>query len=143
MTDPASISGRENSHGLPTTRDVSLSNTVFMTSLGIIGATYVLFIVAMLVADTWYMAEKSVGAAGAGEWEAMLYENPVVEALADRKIRYSIWLSLTSMYIVCGVLSVCCSANWLSAFAIQLPGASGYWMPFLIFRSCYLRWLSA
>jgi molybdate transport system permease protein len=96
MTDPASISGRENSHGLPTTRDVSLSNTVFMTSLGIIGATYVLFIVAMLVADTWYMAEKSVGAAGAGEWEAMLYENPVVEALADRKIRYSIWLSLTS-----------------------------------------------
>jgi len=96
MTEPASISGRENSHGLPTTRDVSLSNTVFMTSLGIIGATYVLFIVAMLVADTWYMAEKSVGAAGAGEWEAMLYENPVVEALADRKIRYSIWLSLTS-----------------------------------------------
>lgn len=96
MTEPASISGRENSHGLRTTRDVSLSNTVFMTSLGIIGATYVLFIVAMLVADTWYMAEKSVGAAGAGEWEAMLYENPVVEALADRKIRYSIWLSLTS-----------------------------------------------
>jgi len=69
---------------------------VFMISLGIIGATYVLFIVAMLAADTWYMAEKSVRAASAGEWQAMLYENPVVEALADRKIRYSIWLSLTS-----------------------------------------------
>jgi len=96
MTDPASTSDRENHHGLAKTRDVSLPNTVFMTSLGIIGATYVLFIGAMLAADTWYMAEKSVRAAGAGEWEAMLYENPVVEALADRKIRYSIWLSLTS-----------------------------------------------
>ena len=96
MTDPASTSDREKHYGLPTTRDVSLPNTAFMTSLGIIGATYVLFIVAMLAADTWYMAEKSVRSAGAGEWEAMLYENPVVEALADRKIRYSIWLSLTS-----------------------------------------------
>jgi molybdate transport system permease protein len=96
MTDPASTSDREKHHSPSTTRDVSLSNTVFMVSLGIIGATYVLFILAMLAADTWYMAEKSVRAAGAGEWEAMLYENPVVEALADRKIRYSIWLSLTS-----------------------------------------------
>ena len=96
MTDPASTSDREKHYGLPTTRDVSLPNTAFMTSLGIIGATYVLFIVAMLAADTWYMTEKSVRSAGAGEWKAMLYENPVVEALADRKIRYSIWLSLTS-----------------------------------------------
>ena len=96
MTQPASTSDRENHRGLPAMRDVSLPNAMFMTSLGIIGATYVLFIVAMLAADTWYMAEKSVRAAGAGEWEAMLYENPVVEALADRKIRYSVWLSLTS-----------------------------------------------
>lgn len=78
-------------------RDVSLSNTVFLVSLGIIGATYVLLIVAMLAADSWYMAEKTVrGAAAEDSWGTLLFENPIAAALADQKIRYSIWLSLTS-----------------------------------------------
>lgn len=77
-------------------RNVSTSNAVFLVSLGIIGATYVILIVAMLAADTWYMAEKSVRAADGDTWQALVFQNPVVTALADRKIRYSIWLSLTS-----------------------------------------------
>ena len=80
-----------------TATDVTVSNTVFMISLGIIGGTYLLLIAAMITADTWYMAEKSVRAAyTAGSWKALLFENPIGEALADRKIRYSVWLSLTS-----------------------------------------------
>ncbi|MCH2202910.1 MAG: ABC transporter permease [Fuerstiella sp.] len=78
-------------------RNVSVSNTAFMVSLGIIGGTYVSLIVAMLVADTWYMAEKSVNAAeAANSWTKLFVENPIAAALTDRKIRYSIWLSLTS-----------------------------------------------
>jgi len=75
---------------------VSASNTVFLVSLGIIGATYVLLIAGMLAADTWYMAEKSIRAAEGDTWQTLLFENPIASALADRKIRYSIWLSLTS-----------------------------------------------
>ncbi len=86
--DPQSVQRRS--------RNVSTSNAVFLVSLGIIGATYVILIVAMLAADTWYMAEKSVRAADGDTWQALVSQNPVVTALADRKIRYSIWLSLTS-----------------------------------------------
>lgn len=97
MSAPASQVNRDDSPRTATTRHVGLSNTVFLTSLGIIGGTYVLLIVAMLAADAWYMAEKSVTAARAdGSWKALLFENPVATALADHRIRYSIWLSLTS-----------------------------------------------
>ena len=80
----------------PKSPSVSASNAVFLVSMGIIGATYVVLIIAMLAADTWYMAEKTVRSAEGDSWQALLVENPVVTALADRKIRYSIWLSLTS-----------------------------------------------
>jgi len=73
-----------------------MSNVTFMTCMGVIGAAYVLFIVAMLAADTWYMAENSLDAVREGAWHTVLFENPIVAALADRKIRYSIWLSLVS-----------------------------------------------
>ncbi len=97
MSDRSSASDHENRGRTQTTRHVTLSNTVFMISLGIIGGTYLLLIAAMLTADTWYMAEKSVKAAyAANSWQVLLFENPIAEALADRKIRYSIWLSLTS-----------------------------------------------
>lgn len=92
---PASSEKRESQEF---TRDVWLSNRVFYVCLTILGGTYVLLIVALLAADTWYMAEKSVRAAmaAADPWKAFLFDNPVAEALADRKIRYSIWLSLIS-----------------------------------------------
>ena len=97
MNDPASQVDGDDSSPTATTRHVGLSNTVFLMSLAIIGGTYVLLIVAMLAADAWYMAEKSVMAARAdGSWTALLFDNPVAAALTDRRIRYSIWLSLTS-----------------------------------------------
>jgi len=77
-------------------RNVNFSNAAFMACMGIIGATYVLLILAMLAADTWYMAEKSLRAADGGSWSAVLVDNPIVAALADPKIRYSVWLSLIS-----------------------------------------------
>lgn len=79
-------------------RTVAMSNTAFFVSLGVIGGAYLLLIVAMLVADAWYMGEKSLRAAVAAEQplKAFFLDNPIAEALADRKIRYSIWLSLIS-----------------------------------------------
>lgn len=97
MTDGATTPDVPTGKTARITRDVSLSNTVFLISLGIIGATYVLLILAMLAADTWYMAEKTIrGAAAEDSWATLLFENPIAAALADPKIRYSIWLSLTS-----------------------------------------------
>ena len=97
MSDRSSVSDDKNRGGTQTTRHVTLSNTVFMVCMGLIGGTYLLLIAAMLAAETWYMAEKSVKAAYvASSWKVLLFENPIAEALADRKIRYSIWLSLTS-----------------------------------------------
>ncbi|MEZ6061444.1 MAG: ABC transporter permease [Planctomycetaceae bacterium] len=79
-------------------RRVSLSDRAFFVCLSIISGTYVLLIVAMLAADAWYVAEKTIdAAAGKGHsLSALFLENPIAEALADRRIRYSIWLSLIS-----------------------------------------------
>ena len=80
------------------TRSVGISNAVFYLCLSVIGGTYVLLIVAMLAADSWYMIEKSARTATASStpWKAILFENPIAEALTDHKIRYSIWLSMIS-----------------------------------------------
>lgn len=97
MSGRASASDDAERHPARATRNVTLPNTVFMISLGIIGGTYMLLIVGMLAADTWYMAENTVRAAEAGDsWKTLLLNNPISEALADHKIRYSIRLSLTS-----------------------------------------------
>lgn len=87
--------------------NVVLSNRVFYVCMATIGGTYVFLIVAMLFADTWYVAEKTIDAAsGSAEpWKAMLSGNPISLALSDSKIRYSIWLSLISCTLS-AVLSV-------------------------------------
>jgi molybdate transport system permease protein len=85
---------------------VALSNKLFFACMAVIGGTYLLLIFAMLMADTWYMAEKSVRAAAAADkpLRVLFLENPIAEALTDRKIKYSIWLSLISC-----TLSACLS----------------------------------
>ena len=88
-SDPVAL-GRQ-----PTTGVVRLSNRAFYLSFGVLGATYILLIVAMLVADATYMARESIDAAE-GDWTAVVTDNPIMQALADRKIQYSIWLSLLS-----------------------------------------------
>lgn len=66
--------------------------------LSVIGGTYVLLIVAMLLADATYMADQTFTAAARAEHplRAVLTQNPITVALADAKIRHSIWLSLIS-----------------------------------------------
>jgi molybdate transport system permease protein len=71
---------------------------VFYVVLAVIGATYVLLIVSMLLADAVYMIGQTIRAASGSPrpWLAVLSENPIVVALADPNIQHSIWLSLIS-----------------------------------------------
>lgn len=77
---------------------IAASDTLFYAALLVIGAAYVLLIVAMLAADAAYMAKQTVKATADSPdgWLAAVTENPMVIALADRKIQYSIWLSMIS-----------------------------------------------
>jgi len=80
---------------------------VFFLLAAAIGGTYVLLIVLMLVADAAWVVEHSgqADSAGGHSWRHMLTDNPVLTALADRRIRYSVWLSLISC-TVAATLSV-------------------------------------
>jgi len=72
------------------------SDVPFYVIFGVIGGTYVLLIVAMLLADLAYMGEAPPGAS---LWEivvATLTSNAMFEALAKPEIQYSIRLSLIS-----------------------------------------------
>ena len=72
------------------------SDVPFYVILSVIGGTYVLLIVALLVADVTYMAGS--GAKGIPEpWGPVVgVVNPILAALAKPEIRYSIQLSLIS-----------------------------------------------
>ena len=77
---------------------IVVSNRVFYVCMAILGGTYVFLIVSMLLADAWYVADKTLEAA-AGQpdpWRAAWADNPIAAAFADPKILYSIWLSLIS-----------------------------------------------
>ena len=78
--------------------NVVLSNRLFFLCMIVIGGAYVLLIISMLLADAWYVVDKTAEAASesATPWKAMLTDNPIMVSLADPKIRYSIWLSLIS-----------------------------------------------
>lgn len=78
--------------------NIVLSNRIFYICMAILGGTYVLLILSMLIADAWYVADKTIEAAAgeANPWQAAWNDNPIAAAFGDRKIRYSIWLSLIS-----------------------------------------------
>jgi molybdate transport system permease protein len=71
--------------------------------MGIIGGTYVLLILLLLLADVAYMLQ------GAG-WHEIIFENPMVLALSKPEIRYSILLSLIS-----------CTLSALLALFVAVP----------------------
>lgn len=73
---------------------VAAADRFFYAAMIVIGACYVLLIAGMLLADVAYMLSTSLEG-----------PNPIVAALADRKIQYSIWLSLISCSLS-AVLSV-------------------------------------
>ena len=77
---------------------INLSNKVFYACLTLIGGTYVLLIIAMLVADASYMINQTLiaNADSPRPWLSALSDNPIAVAFADPKIRYSIRLSLIS-----------------------------------------------
>ena len=81
-----------------TPRAIALSDAAFFTILGVIGGVYVMLILALLAADAAYMVRQTFRAAADAPqpWLAALTENPVLTALGDRKIQYSIWLSMIS-----------------------------------------------
>ena len=87
--------------------NIVLSNRVFLICMTIIGGTYVLLIVALLLADAFFVLERTADSAMGAEdpWRAALFNNPILVALTDPQIRYSIWLSLISCTLA-AVLSV-------------------------------------
>ena len=92
----------------PTPGRVALSDRLFYISLAVIGGTYVFLIVAMLAADTAYVAEEAIRSAKNSPKPfliALFTENPIAVALRDPKIQYSIWLSLTSC-LISAILSI-------------------------------------
>lgn len=84
---------------------VVLSDGLFFASMSVIGGVYVLLIAAMLLCDVLYML---------GDWHSLI-DNPLAVALRDRKIQYSIWLSLIS-----------CSLSALLSVLVAVP--TGYLM---------------
>jgi molybdate transport system permease protein len=82
------ISGRDR-------RALSTSNAVFLVACAVLGGSYAILIVAMLAADAAYVVDQSLEGEAAS-WAARLAANPIINALRDPKIQYSIWLSMLS-----------------------------------------------
>jgi len=78
------------------------SDVPFFVILSVIGGTYVLLILAMLAADAAYMVSGDPPQVADAEWTAKhpllapWVNNPIVAALAEPDIRYSVRLSLIS-----------------------------------------------
>lgn len=77
---------------------INLSNRAFFASLAIIGGTYVVLIIAMLVADGAYMTQETMRRVSDSDapLRTAITDNPIARALADPKIQYSVRLSLIS-----------------------------------------------
>jgi molybdate transport system permease protein len=92
-----------------------IADAFFFTLMGVIGGTYVLLILLLLVAKIGYMFQ------GAG-WHEVVFENPMVRALQQPEIRYSIVLSMVSGTLA-AVLSVFVAvpAGWLLS-RFRFPG---------------------
>lgn len=76
---------------------MAFSDGLFIVGLIVLGGTYVLLIAGMLAADVIYMIRQSWPAGDEpNQWQLFFTNNPIVTALQDPKIRYSIRLSLIS-----------------------------------------------
>lgn len=81
----------------------ALSDKLFILCMAVIGGTYVLLIVLMLVADGAYMLKGT-------NWDQVLTDNPIMDALSKPEIRHSIILSLIS-----------CSLSALLSLFVAVP----------------------
>ncbi|NOY41009.1 MAG: ABC transporter permease [Planctomycetes bacterium] len=81
------------------------SDVPFYVAFIIISSTYLLLLLAMLLADASYMFQEDSPAVASPEWSAahpwlaVFVNNPIVAALSDDNIQYSIVLSLVSCTI--------------------------------------------
>lgn len=76
---------------------MAISDRCFLICMSVIAGVYVALIAGMLIADVVYMIRQSASAASGQEgWSAIIVNSPIVDALRDPKIRYSIRLSLIS-----------------------------------------------
>jgi molybdate transport system permease protein len=83
------------------------SDRFFFAVMGVIGGTYVLLIIMLLVADAAYMFQGS-------SFHEVIFENPMVLALQKPEIRYSIMLSLLSCTLAAIIsLFVAVPIGWL------------------------------
>lgn len=91
----------------PSLSRIRASNVLFYLLFVVMGGTYIVLIVGMLVADAAYMTEKTIdGVTSEGRsLLSVISHNPIATALADRRIQHSIWLSLISC-TMSAVLSV-------------------------------------
>ncbi len=82
----------------PSASQIGISNAVFYALFVVMGGTYVVLIVGMLIADAAYMTEKTFdGITSEGRsLLSVISHNPISTALADKRIQHSIWLSLIS-----------------------------------------------
>jgi molybdate transport system permease protein len=104
MTSESASAGRGEAH-------VANRDETFYAALAVIGGTYVLLIVAMLVANVAYMARGSSKPVSDPDWArdhprlATWVSNPIGAALADPDIQYSVRLTLISCTLT-AILSV-------------------------------------
>ena len=86
---------------------ITRSNRWFATSFVLIGSTYLVLILGMLLADVAFVLDQSVSKAknASSFWGSMLADNPISVSLRDPKIQYSIWLSMISCTLA-AILSV-------------------------------------
>lgn len=91
--DSAALPGHE-----PNASQIGISNAVFYALFVVMGGTYVILIVGMLVADAAYMTEKTLDGINSQGRSllSVISHNPMAAALADTRIQHSIWLSLIS-----------------------------------------------
>lgn len=85
---------------------IGLSDEAFYAAMGIVGGTYVILILLLIVADVAFMLQRSIpSVSGPFTWGQFLAQSPIVKALNDPPIRYSIVLSMISCTIS-AILSV-------------------------------------
>ena len=86
---------------------IKLANRAFVVSFALMGATYLVLILGMLIADCVYVFEQSKSTARNSShfWTSMMSDNPIAVSLRDPKIQYSIWLSMISCTLA-AILSV-------------------------------------
>ena len=79
-------------------KQIAISNRLFYLVFIVMGGTYVVLIVGMLLADAAYMTEKTFDdlTSEGRSLLSVISHNPIATALADKRIQHSIWLSLIS-----------------------------------------------